>query len=201
MPFQIVHFLIWKSDVSHVGVCDVCCSGIFSCLSVSSFLTRVLFCVGFLCGFLLVQTFLLEWSRVTFWVISLQASFIVHRFWTSFCIRSLCAFTSQRFSRFWIPNILEFSQETLLSCCFLCFYPVLGPSPAPGSYLWADHVTFHRQEHTAWLPIFFFFIEVQLIYNVLVSGMQQSDSVIYIHICVCVCVCVYVMFFSSSFPL
>ena len=47
MPFQIVHFLVLKSDVSHVGVCDVCCSGIFSCLSVSSFLTRVLFCVGF----------------------------------------------------------------------------------------------------------------------------------------------------------
>ena len=36
-----------------------------------------------------------------------------------------------------------------------------------------------------------FFIEVELIYNVLVSGIQQSDSDIYIYLCVCVCVYVY----------
>ena len=41
---------------------------------------------------------------------------------------------------------------------------------------------------------YLFFIEVWLIYNVmLVSGIQQSDS------CVCVCVCIYP--FSDSFPL
>ena len=48
-------------------------------------------------------------------------------------------------------------------------------------------------------PNFFFFIEVQLIYNVLVSGMQQSDSVIYIHIYMCVCVCVYLCDFFFQF--
>ena len=76
------------------------------------------FCVGFrLCRYS-------YWNdRVTFWVISLQASFIVHRFWTTFCIRSLCVFTSQRFWRLWIPNILEFTQETLLSCWLAMFLP------------------------------------------------------------------------------
>ena len=136
--------------------------GCLCCLLLRYFLMSVcelifnksLLLCGFYVGFRLYRYS--YWNdRVTFWVISLQASFIVHRFWTSFCIRSLCAFTSQRFWRLWIPNILEFTQETLLSCCLLCFYPALGPSPAPGSYLWADHVTFHRQEHTAWLPIFF----------------------------------------------
>ena len=41
----------------------------------------------------------------------------------------------------------------------------------------------------------FFFIEVELIYNImLVSGVQQSDSDIYICICVCVCVYIYILF-------
>ena len=43
---------------------------------------------------------------------------------------------------------------------------------------------------------FSFFIEISLIYNVvLVSSVQQSDSVIYICMCVCVCVCVCIFFF------
>ena len=41
-----------------------------------------------------------------------------------------------------------------------------------------------------------FFIEVELIYNVLVSGIQQSDSDIYIYICVCVCMYILLRFFS-----
>ena len=49
-------------------------------------------------------------------------------------------------------------------------------------------------------------IEVELIYNVvLVSSVQQSDSVIhtyiYVCVCVCVCVCVYIYSFSDSFAL
>lgn len=35
--------------------------------------------------------------------------------------------------RLWILNISEFTQETLFSCCLLCFYPALGPT-TPGSY-------------------------------------------------------------------
>ena len=42
--------------------------------------------------------------------------------------------------------------------------------------------------------VYFFKIEMQFIHNVLiVSGVQQSDSVTYIYMCVCVCVCVYKM--------
>ena len=51
-------------------------------------------------------------------------------------------------------------------------------------------------------------IEVQLIYNVvLVSGVQQSDSVLYIyihthiHICIHTCICICICSFSDSFPL
>ena len=45
--------------------------------------------------------------------------------------------------------------------------------------------------HVHLLKKMFIFIEVQLIYNVLVSGVQQSDSVVSI---------IYI-FFSQSFPL
>ena len=47
-----------------------------------------------------------------------------------------------------------------------------------------------------------FFIEVQLTYNGLVSGVQHSDSVIYIYtyIYVYIYMCVYIYYFSDSFP-
>ena len=45
------------------------------------------------------------------------------------------------------------------------------------------------------LNFHYFFIEVQLTYNVvLVSGVEQSNSV-YVCVCVCVCVCVYTHIF------
>ena len=45
-----------------------------------------------------------------------------------------------------------------------------------------------------------YFIELQLIYNVvLISAIQQSDSVLYIYMCVCVCVCVYTHTFFFIF--
>jgi len=38
----------------------------------------------------------------------------------------------------------------------------------------------------------FSFIEIWLIYNVvLVSGIEPSDSVMYVYVAVCVCVCVH----------
>lgn len=67
--------------------------GCLCCLLLRYFLMSVcelifnksLLLCGFYVGFRLCRYS--YWNdRVTFWVISLQASFIVHRFWTSFCI-------------------------------------------------------------------------------------------------------------------
>ena len=49
---------------------------------------------------------------------------------------------------------------------------------------------------------FSFFLEVSLIYNVvLVSGVQQSDSAIYIYIYIYICIYIYIfqILFGSSF--
>ena len=57
-----------------------------------------------------------------------------------------------------------------------------------------SEVDVHRWNNQS-LTFFFLmhFIELQLIYNVvLVSGIQQNYSVIYIYMCVCVCVCIYI---------
>ena len=48
--------------------------------------------------------------------------------------------------------------------------------------------------------LLYFFIEVLLIYNVvLVSGVQQSDLVLCVCVCVCVCVCMYTHIFLFRF--
>ena len=55
--------------------------------------------------------------------------------------------------------------------------------------------------HYSTLPLIYLLIDVQLIYNVvLVSGIQQSDSVIHIYIYMCTYVYIYSLL-KYSFPL
>ena len=62
-----------------------------------------------------------------------------------------------------------------------------GPEPHLAGYS-STCISVHKPKGRV---LFYFFIEVLLIYNVvLVSGVQQSDLVLCICVCVCVCVCV-----------
>ena len=80
----------------------------------------------------------------------------------------------------------------------LCVISYLGTRARQGTVLQNSLLYFISKIFISFKKNFKFFIEVQLIYNVLFSGVQHSDSVyIYIHMCACVSLCVCVFRFFS----
>ena len=96
---------------------------------------------------------------------------------------------------------------------WICIYSL--QEILPNSFVkWLNHFTlpstmyrnstYSKCSPTRYFSYFFkiYFTDIQLIYNVmLVSAVQQSDSVIHLHTCVYIYIYIYTHTFSYSFPL
>ena len=105
---------------------------------------------------------------------------------------NLCV--SERLSRPSPPHELPMANPPASprAGAFVSLFPLLSrlhtlsifPTVIEISYVLKDPL----KASSLWKLIFFIFIEVQLVYNVVfISSVQKRDSVIYVCVCVCVC--------------